>query len=189
MTTPGGDALGPWIAALDRRVDTWAEPLRGRAGFDRLATTASRLGDFSLIWHLLGLIAWLRGGRPAQRRFVVMSMLIGAESLVVNQGVKRCFRRERPTLDGDERTRVRRPRTSAFPSGHASAAAFAVGVASTWQRGGRRLPWILVGSIVAWSRVHVRIHHASDVLGGLITGSLLAIPGRAVARRILGSSR
>ncbi len=42
----------------------------------------------------------------------------------MNQGIKRLFDRERPTETGDERYEVRRPSTSSFPSGHASAAAF-----------------------------------------------------------------
>lgn len=189
MTTPGADALGPVIARLDQRGDEIAERLRGRRIPDAVAVTASRLGDFSLVWHLLGLVAVARQGRGGRRRLVVMSVLIGAESLIVNQGIKRLFRRARPTVDGDERTRVRRPRTSSFPSGHASAAAFAVGVAGVWQHGWRRLGWAIVAAIVSWSRVHVRIHHVSDVAGGLVTGALLAVPGRRIAARLARSGQ
>jgi membrane-associated phospholipid phosphatase len=33
--------------------------------------------------------------------------------------------------------------------------------------------WILVGVVVALSRVVVRIHHLSDILGGLVVGAIL----------------
>jgi undecaprenyl-diphosphatase len=68
--------------------------------------------------------------------------LIGAESLVVNQGVKRLFKRTRPTTDGEDGLKVRRPMTSSFPSGHSSAAAFAATMLSTWD--GKRTWWCLV---------------------------------------------
>jgi membrane-associated phospholipid phosphatase len=36
--------------------------------------------------------------------------------------------------------------------------------------------WIAIAVIVALSRVVVRIHHLSDILGGIVTGALLSIP-------------
>ena len=33
--------------------------------------------------------------------------------------------------------------------------------------------WILVGVVIALSRVVVRIHHLSDILGGLVAGAVL----------------
>ena len=41
--------------------------------------------------------------------------------------------------------------------------------------------WTLrsVGGIVATSRIHVQIHHASDVAGGIVVGALL---GTAIRR-------
>ena len=59
-------------------------------------------------------IGLLIGGSVA----FLFSALIGLESLVLNQGIKRLFRRPRPTEAGDPRYPVRRPSTSSFPSGH-----------------------------------------------------------------------
>ena len=58
------------------------------------------------------------------RQIILLSCLLGVESLIVNQGLKRLFRRQRPTEHGAEGLTVRKPQTSSFPSGHASAAAF-----------------------------------------------------------------
>jgi membrane-associated phospholipid phosphatase len=33
--------------------------------------------------------------------------------------------------------------------------------------------WVLIGIVVALSRVVVRIHHLSDILGGLVAGAIL----------------
>ncbi|MBV1892947.1 MAG: phosphatase PAP2 family protein, partial [Ilumatobacteraceae bacterium] len=37
---------------------------------------------------------------------------------------------------------------------------------------------------VGISRAYVRIHHASDVVGGVVVGAVLGILGRRMARRL-----
>lgn len=182
---PGQGQFGPVINAFDQRVDELLDLLRGQPVADRLFTVASHLGDFSVIWHLIGITRGVAKGRPEQA--LVLAALLGAESLVVNQGIKRLFRRQRPTVAGDERFRVRQPSTSAFPSGHASSAAFAVVLLSAWDD--RRLTalWMQIALIVASSRAYVRIHHGSDVIAGAAVGAGLGLIGRRVARRVLGA--
>ncbi len=72
---------------------------------------------------------------------------------------------------------VRQPRTSSFPSGHASAAA----MAATLLADRSRAPalWYGVAAVVATSRIHVSIHHASDVVAGAAVGLAL---GRVALR-------
>lgn len=168
---PGLGALGPQVAAFDDWADSRLERWRGNPVTDKMFSTASHLGDMSLIWHLVSVARTLGGAPPIETlRF---SALIGAESLVLNQGIKRLFRRERPTVAGDERFDVRRPSTSSFPSGHASSAIFAATLLTRLDR--RRAPvWYAIAAVVALSRPYVRIHHASDIVGGAIAGKLLA---------------
>ena len=114
----------------------------------------------------------------------VLAIVLGVESLVVNQGLKRIFRRPRPTAEGDPRFPVRRPMTSAFPSGHASAAAFAATVLTAWD-GPRSAPrWWTAAFAVAISRAYVRIHHPSDVVAGMAVGGVLGLGTVALLRRL-----
>lgn len=167
--------------------DAWAdellERLRGHPAADRVFTTASELGDFSLLWHLVGAARGLTSDTRADQAFV-LSALLGAESLVVNQGVKRLFRRTRPTEAGDPRYPVRKPSTSAFPSGHASSAFFAATVLTAF--GGRRTAplWFGLAGVVATSRAYVRIHHPSDVVGGAVVGLALGQAAKAALRAL-----
>ena len=179
--TPGTDHLGPTVAALDRWADQLAEHLRGHPVADRVFTSASHLGDFSLIWHLIGAARGL-ASEDAAGQALIFAALVGAESLIVNQGIKRLVGRARPTPAGDERYDVRQPSTSSFPSGHASAAAFAASLLAANSPAWLRPVWWTLAGVVAVSRLYVRIHHASDVLAGLATGLALA----AVARRLVG---
>ena len=168
---------------FDRWADEQLERLRGNKVADAVFTTASEVGDFSLIWHLTGAA---RGITSEQRagEAMVFSALMGIESLVVNQGIKRLFRRTRPTESGDPRYPVRKPVTSAFPSGHASSAFFAATLLTAW--GGKRTAplWFGMAAVVAPSRAYVRIHHPSDVVGGAVVGLALGQLAKAAVRRL-----
>ena len=180
---PGQGAFGPTVDAFDRRADKLLEQVRGHPVADRVFTTASQVGEFSLIWHVISITRGLVKGRRDQ--VIVLAVLIGAESLIVNQGVKRLFKRTRPTTDGDDRLKVRKPMTSSFPSGHASAAAFAATMLTGWDSKRTGTVWFTLAGIVGTSRAYVRIHHASDVVGGLVVGRILGLVGRRIARRLL----
>ncbi len=165
------------VTRFDTRVDALFDHLRGNAVADRMFYTASELGDWSLLWHLLGASqgVLLRDG---VERAVRISACMGLESAVVNGGVKSLFRRSRPTVEAERPHRLRQPKTSSFPSGHASAAFVAAALLSD---GTRAKPLIYgIAGVVALSRVHVRIHHASDVVGGVVVGVALG----ALARRV-----
>jgi membrane-associated phospholipid phosphatase len=172
MTDDRSHPFGATVAGFDDRVDAFLERFRGNAVADAVFVSASHLGDFSLIWHLAGAARALTGeGRRAEA--VQLSALLGVESLVVNQGIKRLFRRTRPTEAGDDRYSVRRPLTTSFPSGHASAGFFAATVL-TAMAGRRTAPlWYGLAGIVALSRPYVRIHHASDIVAGGAVGLVL----------------
>ena len=176
------DDVGP-VARFDRWADDALERLRGHPVADVVFTSASRLGEFSLVWHVANAARGLTGPRRA-RQVPVLAVLLGAESLLVNQGLKRLFRRSRPTVAGDARYPVRRPVTSSFPSGHASAAAFNAVLLTGWD-GRRSAPlWWGLALVVATSRAYVRIHHPSDVVAGLATGAALGIGARQLLKRL-----
>jgi len=183
LAAPGRFAFGPAIGHFDRWADIQLERVRGNPIADVVFTSATKLGDWSLIWHIVNVARGLTGGRRAEQ-VPLLAVAIGAESLLVNQGLKRIFGRPRPTLEGDPRYPVRRPLTSSFPSGHASAAAFNAVLLSALD-GRRAAPqWWSLATVVAASRAYVRIHHASDVVAGMATGAALGL----VVRRILGNT-
>ena len=161
------------IVAFDEAIDTKVDAMRGRPALDRLMYGASELGDWSLIWHLVAAGQGLLPGRDPMSA-VRVSLVLGAESLLVNGPIKSLFRRHRPVWEEDRPRphRVRSPRSSSFPSGHASSAFTAAGVLSV----GDPLWPVYYGLavVVASSRVYVKMHHASDVLAGAALGVALA---------------
>lgn len=165
------------VARFDAAVENQFDRLRGHRVADRLMYAASELGDFSLIWHLT---STTRAMAPDRRTVhaVRVAAVLGVESALVNGPVKSLFRRHRPVWEEERPHRLRRPRTSSFPSGHASAAMTAAGMLA--QNDPLWPVYYAVGAVVAASRVHVRIHHPSDVVAGALLGIVLA----GVARRV-----
>ncbi len=164
--------------AVDRAFD---RTTRGREPIDRILYGVTELGDFGLVWVLL---AWARGlgGEEQARRAVQLTAVLAAESFIVNGALKNLFKRERPVYQGDRPHKLRIPLTTSFPSGHASSAMVSAIVLSD----GARVPglYYALAGVVAASRVHVKIHHASDVAGGLAVGTVLGLGARAVLRRL-----
>lgn len=163
------------VARFDLAVDQAFDRLRGNPVTDRVFYAASELGDFGFIWVLLGTVKGLRRGDDLATA-LRMTAAMGAESVLVNGVIKSCFRRTRPPWEVDRPLRVRRPLTSSFPSGHATSAVSATMMLSEdddwWPF------YVAVAAIVSTSRIYVRIHHGSDVAGGVAVGLVLGVIGR-----------
>ena len=167
-------AISDFDAAVDGAFDRW---LRGRPAIDRAMYTVSELADFSLLWHLVSSAKAARDERNLAKS-LRLSVVLGIESSLVNGLLKSLFKRDRPIPEFERPHHLRMPLTSSFPSGHASAAFAAAGLLSD---GSRCAPaYYALATVVAASRVHVKIHHASDVLVGAVVGTVVA----AVAKRL-----
>ena len=156
------------VESLDTQVDDLFAAWRGNPVADRVFYTASALGDFGLIWLALGLVRILRG-RPGDTRAGLRAvMATGIESVLINAGFKSLFRRRRPLPVEAHPLPFRQPLTSSFPSGHATAAFCAATLLAEGEK--RVAVYYAAASVVALSRIHTKIHHASDVAAGIAIG-------------------
>jgi len=169
------------VHALDERIDRWFEPVRGVPALDGLAKAITGLGDHGLMWAAT--TVWrARHSGPERARAVRALAIAGIESGIVNRTLKAVVGRSRPDRAGLQVTGggipVREPTSSSFPSGHTLAAFCAATVMS--QRNDRSGNVLLFtsASLVGLSRLHLRAHHASDVVGGAAIGSALGLLGR-----------
>ena len=166
------------MRAFDRAVDSAVLRVRNPV-LDAVFYPLSSAADHSLLWLAAGGVREAVGrARPGTA--LRLAAVLGVESAVTNVALKSTFRRIRPVLDdwmsGPLPWGLRRPVTSAFPSGHATAG---FTTAAFLARADPGPPWYLIAGLVAASRVYVRLHHASDV----IAGAALGLAFGAVARR------
>jgi undecaprenyl-diphosphatase len=132
--------------------------------------TVSSSADHSLLWFIIGTgVSIKRGDLRWATRFAAA---MGIESALTNGPIKSMFRRTRPEphhphhAEGPLPYGMRRPITSSFPSGHATAAFTAAVLLADRHPG----PWYALAALVAGSRVYVSMHHASDVVVGAAFG-------------------
>lgn len=163
------------VQRLDDGVEGILDRWRGNPVADRVFYGASALGDHSLIWLMLGALRGLRAEHH-WRAAVRVGAGMGVESALVNLGIKSLFRRSRPASADSRPLPLRQPRTSSFPSGHATSAF--VGAALLAEDDPLWPLYYVVAVVVTTSRVYVRIHHASDVLAGVAVGAVLGRLGR-----------
>lgn len=167
------------VAAFDDRVDQVFAPLRGRPLVDRVMYGATIVGEDGRIWLA---IAALLAVRPASRRKAMRLVLwLGVETVLVNGPIKGSVKRARPEFEGEHVHKIRAQTTSSFPSGHSASSAT---VATILSEGSRLWPlWWAIALVIGASRVHVRDHHASDVVGGLAIGTAIGLAGRRLGPR------
>jgi undecaprenyl-diphosphatase len=173
------------IAAIDAAVDEWFETYRGRPALDAAAKVVAGLSDHGLIWALEA--AWrVRRPGPERRRVVRDLAIAGISSSVINAAVKAAVGRARPDRSAlDLRAAhvpVREPTSSSFPSGHTLAAFCTATVMADQRHPAASAIRFGAAGLVALSRLHLRAHHASDVVGGLAIGVAVGGVGRLLRR-------
>jgi undecaprenyl-diphosphatase len=165
------------VERFDRFVEGRLAPLRGRRMADTTAYTASALGDHGLIWFLVGVA---RARRPGPRRAAAIRAVVfsGIVTPGVNAALKSLVGRQRPQERSPHPLPVRIPNTASFPSGHTLAAWCA---ATLLAEDDPFAPaYYAMAGAISFSRVHVGLHHATDVVAGSVIGVLLGRLGRIV---------
>jgi undecaprenyl-diphosphatase len=181
---PSNTALPPWrarVAQFDDTVDGLFEPLRGRPALDAAAKVVANLSDHGFVWAVEA--GWrARRSGPERRRAVRALAVAGISSSLINASVKAVVGRARPdrtdVVLGAGQVPVREPTSSSFPSGHTLAAFCVATVMADRARPMSSATRFVAAGLVGASRLHLRAHHASDVIGGMVVGVGVGLLGR-----------
>lgn len=139
----------------------------------------SKFADHSIIWFFLGSIESLI--IRELRFFIIYITAMAIESALTNGPIKYIFKRKRPhelenTYDNEKKLPygMRRPITSSFPSGHATAAMCA-SILLAFQYPLLYIAVIPLAIAVGYSRMYTRMHHLSDVIFGFLLGLIYGL--------------
>ncbi|HEV2783543.1 MAG TPA: phosphatase PAP2 family protein [Actinophytocola sp.] len=170
-----------WLRLVARRVNDVDVAIERRIAklprspVDTGLTKLTIAANHSMLWFAIAAALASRRGVTRRAAFRGVVAIAGA-SFTTNAIAKPVLPRRRPAADAlpDFRTHPDPPTSSSFPSGHAaSAAAFTTAVAMESPMAGAVLA--PVAATVAYSRMHTGVHWTSDVVGGLLLGSGIAV--------------
>jgi len=147
---------------------------RAAAFPDSALKAVTTLANHSVLWFMIAAVLASRHG--VTRRAAVRGVLAIGGASFTNVLGKPLLPRRRPAADALPawRTLSNPPTSSSFPSGHAaSAAAFCTAVTLESPRAGTAV--VPLAATIAHSRVHAGVNWPSDVVGGVIIGTVVAL--------------
>ncbi|HEX7071906.1 MAG TPA: phosphatase PAP2 family protein [Rhodothermales bacterium] len=156
---------------LDQRVSSWLHAHMG-PGMTALMVTVTRFGDSEVVTALSATVGLALLYRRYAWHVLTLMLAPGLGSAAV-VGFKTLFARTRPTVEAAAEL------GHSFPSGHAFAAITFYGlmvylvwrhVRSDWIRIPLTILFVVIVVLVALSRIMLRVHWVSDVIGGLTLG-------------------
>ena len=159
------------LSILDRRVVKRMSAIH-RPVLDKIMVLFTYAGTGALIWWTAFVIPFL-----ITRRFretsAILTAALGVNYLLGEIIIKKSVGRDRPSkLISDEDMKINKPKDHSFPSGH-SASSFCAFTVTLWCCPvWIWLPALALACAIAFSRMYLRVHYLTDVLGGMVLGFL-----------------
>ncbi|MBP8640618.1 MAG: phosphatase PAP2 family protein [Oscillospiraceae bacterium] len=151
--------------------------------FNDIMVFFSLIGNSGLIWISLGLVLLI----PKQTRRGGVDLLICLLlAYIINDLIiKELVERARPYETIEGLNILVKPLSSfSFPSGHANSS-FAAALSLTLAFSKRGAWAYLPAALIAFSRCYVGVHYPSDVLAGMLVGTLVALVGYKILHRYI----
>ena len=142
-----------------------------RPVLDRIMVIFTYSGTGALVWWVLYVIPLL-----IARHFrvgIILTTSLGINYVLGEILIKKKVGRMRPSEQiSDEDMKIHKPKDHSFPSGH-SASSFCAFTVLFWTCPvWMWLPALFLASTIAFSRMYLRVHYFTDVMGGIILGIL-----------------
>lgn len=140
---------------------------------DKIMIGITYLGEKGIFWIALGLILICFRKTRKCGILMIISMAVG---LIIGNGLlKNLVQRSRPCwLDDSIKLLIANPKDYSFPSGH-TLASFEAAVTIFLCNKKWGIPALITATLIGISRLYLFVHFPTDVLGGAILGSTIAV--------------
>ena len=141
------------------------------------------LGEKGIFMILISVILLFNSKTRKCGIFMLISLSLG---LIIGNGIiKNIVARERPCwIDTSINLLIANPKDYSFPSGH-TLAAFETAVTIYLFNKKYGIPSIILAILIGISRLYLFVHFPTDVLGGAILGTTIAISVFIIGNRII----
>lgn len=137
---------------------------------DKVMIAITNLGNGGAVWIFIGLV--LTASKKYRKAgFITLAALI--LSAILGEGIlKHLVQRMRPSANIPQASLlIAKPSSYSFPSGHSAASFAAATVLAKYFRK-LRIPVFCFAALIAFSRLYLYVHYPSDVLFGIILGTI-----------------
>lgn len=137
---------------------------------DKIMVFFTYAGTGATVWWAFLIIPFLIF-HPYRETGIILTVALLFNYFLGEIIIKRLVGRDRPsTRISDEEMKINKPKDHSFPSGH-SASSFCAFIVTLWCCP----PWIwipalFVATMIAFSRVYLRVHYLTDVFAGILLG-------------------
>ena len=136
---------------------------------DNIMKFFTYLGNLGLLWIGISILFILRN--KSRKIGVVLICALILTSLLGEGLIKHIVKRKRPFIKMNicDQLIIGTPSTYSFPSGH-TASSFAVSAVFIAISSKISIIIIIISTLIALSRIYLKVHYVSDVIGGAILG-------------------
>lgn len=135
--------------------------------FDKMMPIITMMGNLGVIWFVISSLMFLK----VEYRIIDIGVILAvALTTIIGEGIiKHIVRRSRPFQDKEEKLLINKPITYSFPSGH-TASSFAALAVFLQMNGKLGLIVSPIATLIAFSRVYLKVHYPTDVIFGMLLG-------------------
>lgn len=147
--------------------------------FDKLMVFVTRTGNMGTVWIIAALLMMLI--EPSLKDGYTMLIALMLCIMIGNVTIKNIVRRQRPFFHKDYKLLIKQPRDYSFPSGH-TLSSFAAATVIFLTNPYCGIIAYIYASLIALSRLYLRVHFFTDVGFSLIFGVLLGYVANIIMR-------
>ena len=138
---------------------------------DPLMKFFTYLGNLGLLWIGISILFILRHESRKTGIILICSLLM---TTILGEGIiKHIVKRKRPFIKMNicDQLIIGTPSTYSFPSGH-TASSFAASAVFLAINSRISIIIVLIATLIGFSRIYLKVHYVSDVIGGAVLGLL-----------------
>ena len=149
--------------------------------FDKIMPIISNLGNMGIIWVAISIILL---SNKKYRRAGILCLVALIVTAIVGEGIlKNLIQRLRPFNEVPAmQLLISKPLSYSFPSGH-TASAFAAAFIISNQIKKLVIPAYVLAATIAFSRMYLFVHYPSDIIGGILLGTICAMGVLFISKR------
>lgn len=135
--------------------------------FDKIMPIITVMGNLGVVWIVISILMLLKVEDRIIGIAVILSLML---TTIIGEGIiKHIVKRSRPFQHNEEKLLVNKPITYSFPSGH-TASSFSALVVFLQMNGKLGLIMSPIATLIAFSRIYLKVHYPTDVICGMILG-------------------